>query len=246
MTGEVIALNAAIQDLYTAFRVYDVGRLHDSGCPHCVTDADHARILSNPISNLSAQDLERFAFKAGTTWGTADDFRRFLPRILELLPGELSELMDASIILSKLARFSWSTWPNEERVAIGRYLWALWEVVLGTDRWGSLTPEDLLEAYSGLFDDVSAFLDSWERNHGKAATVALARMVESHADELARNGRVARTYSQDADRTLVSQWLLAPARLLQLESGFFASDDPDEIATISRAVDCLHWTRTAT
>jgi hypothetical protein len=95
------AIANAIEDLY---RVFAGCRLdpHVEGCPHCVSDRDHARIHSRPLRSLSGDDLGRYAFKAMTTWGNERDFRHFLPRILELL---VSNDLDppTEVVLGKLA-----------------------------------------------------------------------------------------------------------------------------------------------
>ena len=99
---------------------------HVDGCPHCVLEADHSALHSVKLRALSAVQLERFAFKALTTWGSLEDLKHFLPRMLELLPHDLGTRVDAPILLGKLARGAWSSWPAEEVIALRRYLDALW------------------------------------------------------------------------------------------------------------------------
>src|SRR2546430_7623713 len=85
----------------------------------CVTGDDLLRIASKPLRKLIAGDLERYAFKAITTWGEVHDFKHFLPRLLELAAeaGEVGHTAPETL-LHKLAFGQWRTWPRPEVEAI--------------------------------------------------------------------------------------------------------------------------------
>jgi len=82
-------LKKAIADLYSVFKDYRLDS-HVEGCPCCVTKNDKQLIEAKVLTELSPDDLNRFAFKAMTTWGTVEDFKHFLPRQRELLYQGLS------------------------------------------------------------------------------------------------------------------------------------------------------------
>jgi hypothetical protein len=132
------AVRGALAALHRAFD--GVPRpAHLTGCPCCAGRVDLARLLSVPRASLTAADLELYATKAITTVGTPDDFRWFLPRLLELLlTGELE--VDVEIVLGKLAISGFDDWAPSLRTAIEEVLWAeltrrLLDCPSGVDEW---------------------------------------------------------------------------------------------------------------
>lgn len=109
-------MNDAIERLYGVFSAYPHPRALD-GCP-CCTSAQMAKpLVTKPLRTLDGQDLERYAFKALTTWGAVEDYKYFLPRIIELsMSGEL--LWDIEMTLGKLEYGDFPSWPLREREAI--------------------------------------------------------------------------------------------------------------------------------
>ena len=70
-------------EMYAAFAKCRHPRSLD-GCPCCTSMEESVRLLSIPLRDVPPERLERYAFKATTTWGSIDDYRFFLPRIFEL------------------------------------------------------------------------------------------------------------------------------------------------------------------
>ena len=60
-----------------------------------------------------------------TTWGDADDFRYFPPRLLEFYPFIGTGLLNPQIVFSKLTYANWRQWSKAEQVALEEYFWAL-------------------------------------------------------------------------------------------------------------------------
>src|SRR5216683_3071765 len=67
LMDEQTALHEAIEQLYATFASYP---LHHPviGCTCCVSKADQERIASKALRQLAGYDLERFAWKAMSTW----------------------------------------------------------------------------------------------------------------------------------------------------------------------------------
>jgi hypothetical protein len=107
-------------------------------------------LLSKPLRAISADEISRFAFKALTTWGTLQDYKYFLPRILELtFSGEL--FVDIEITVGKVSRGDFDSWPPEEQTAIREVLRAAWiERVETCDVRGA---DSILCAASGIYND---------------------------------------------------------------------------------------------
>src|SRR5262249_12479085 len=109
-----VTLAQAIAALYEAFGRYR-RRPSIDACPHCVGKKDQATLARAPLRNLSCAELSRYAFKAITTWGEAEDYKHFLLRILELAvtpEGREWPGLDLEVIAGKIQLAGWPTWPS--------------------------------------------------------------------------------------------------------------------------------------
>lgn len=184
MAGEAVEINgdgsnevlAAIDDLYQVFRSYRL-RPHMDACPCCTSDHDRARVQASSLRALGVDDLDRYVRKAMTTWGDENDFRHFLPRVLELTVDEADSFVEIEIILGKLAYAEWARWPAAERIAIESFLGPRWDLGLRQD------PSDDVRGSHSQFDadswlcgialtglDTKPYVDAWRRR-GAASTV---------------------------------------------------------------------------
>ncbi|HEX4973343.1 MAG TPA: hypothetical protein VFV69_20050 [Steroidobacteraceae bacterium] len=117
-------MNDAIERIYRVFSAYPHPRALD-GCPCCTSRQVAQPLVTKPLRALDSQDLEQYAFKALTTWGTVEDYKYFLPRIIELtVSGDL--LWDIEMTLGKLAYGDFASWPLHERQAIEDFLLDAW------------------------------------------------------------------------------------------------------------------------
>lgn len=78
-------LRDAIEGLYAAFERAAPGKI--DGCPCCVHKVDRCVLISTPLRELSSSDLDNFAWKAMTTIGWREDFRRPAEPLLGGCPG---------------------------------------------------------------------------------------------------------------------------------------------------------------
>lgn len=83
-------------------------------------------ITRSPLREIPHEYLSAYAGRALTTVGNLDDFRHFLPRILELLADNFDQEIDPERVLGKLAYGQWTEWPAVEQHAIRAYLQKLW------------------------------------------------------------------------------------------------------------------------
>jgi hypothetical protein len=227
----------AIEGLYRAF-AHRPAPSHVEGCPHCVDDSDHARLMARPLRQLTAQHLERYAFRAMTTWGDANDFAHFLPRLLELLASESGSSFDPARLLGKLELARWRTWPTNQVSAVERYLFAAWRAILA-DYPGHLATADFLPGLSWLFDDLAPFLDTWSADHGLAALRHLTALILENEHVLWRKGSLDRAGWRPAQFAQVVAWLRSSSVVEWLERGFFAHSDATFASELSQAHECL-------
>src|SRR5262249_30195026 len=133
---EHVALHVASGGLYSTFASYPLKRVI-AGCPHCVSRADSYALHARALDTLTAEDVRRYATKAMTTFGDAQDFKHFLPRLLELLAHEVEAGgaeedigFSEEILGGKLALAGYAGWPAVEREAVERFLDAIWAALL--------------------------------------------------------------------------------------------------------------------
>lgn len=149
----------AIQGLYETFRSYRV-EFPLQACECCVTDGDQRRIAAAPLADLSEFDIGRYVYKAVTTFGTVQDFKHFLPRILELQALDPNFRVGGEIVAGKLRCAGWPKWRQDEVDAVDRFLRAFWRHVLETPESTRLIDEALCMVAllaGGLVD----YLDCW-------------------------------------------------------------------------------------
>jgi len=144
-------VHSAIEAVYATFA--DVPRPTTvRGCPCCTTDVENCALLARPLRELSADDLDRYAWKAVTTMGTADDLTYFLPRLLELLVDDTLGA-ETEAVLAKL-EYVYDTWPLARQRAV----------------------DDLIEAVL-LHPLIRDTADAWICGCGLGTTDAAARLA---------------------------------------------------------------------
>jgi hypothetical protein len=173
-------------------------------CPCCVHDDDQAKLRSRPLRELTADDLEHYVWKAMSTWGDANDFRHFLPRVLELATGHPDDLFGTEIVLGKLGYATWWGWPKPERDAVEDVLWLRWTSGLALDP-SEFDADAWLCGASLARVDGRSYVDAWRTCPAPAAFAHLAEFLTSNPDPLTK-GRLANAFypasrSDDRSRT---------------------------------------------
>jgi hypothetical protein len=159
MVESDIELRSVIEGLYRTFARYPLP-IHVDGCPHCVSDSDHALLYARGLRDLGPDEIARYSFKAMTTWGGTDDFRHFLPRIFELISADGGGWTVPEAVFGKLPYGQWETWPRDEREAIICFFETLWWNIL--DHFPhAFSAEDGLCCIAQADDDMARYLSRW-------------------------------------------------------------------------------------
>lgn len=170
-----------MEQLYLAFRHYSLPNRIEA-CPCCRTPGETRHLHTKPLRALDAEDLSLFTFRAMTTVGNADDFRHFLPRILELLPEDFP--VDPEVVLGKLDYAEWLKWPTQEVQAVRSYLCSLWA-------WARSQPLDPLNpsypeigewlcAIARAEPDIAHYLTAWLSDPTPEAQTRLQTFCYEH------------------------------------------------------------------
>jgi hypothetical protein len=89
-----------------------------AGCPCCIEDKQIAVLLSRPLRELSADELSSYASSVFLTVGGEEDFRYFVPRILEISATDPGWWPDPEVVARALAEARWQQWPTAQREAV--------------------------------------------------------------------------------------------------------------------------------
>ncbi len=231
-------VNKAVERLYDVFNRYPRPSTF-SGCQCCI-DRTQPRIAGKLTKDLLHADFSDYIidapFDGSAGIGTVNDFKHFLPRMLELMAPAHSQLgYPSDCLMRKLAKLDWRQWLKAEAEAIEEFFEAFWLDVLicPKNNWDA---DDFIARVAALGLDISPFLETWRVQIDQKAIKKFVAIRYRFSDwfnrkddcadmpEQARNGRQWLTDSKTAD------WL---------EAAFFANSDSDIAAEISEAVDLL-------
>lgn len=234
-------LGEAVEGLYRAFRGYAPSR-HVQGCDCCVSPDDQRRLRSKPLRSLEAEDLTRFAFKAMTTWGTVEDYKHHLPRILELAAtreGRGSPGLDYDVILGKLSHGGLASWPTLEQQALAAYWHAALRSTLEVEDDDGLFASTL-RALLPVELDVEGVLAQLAADERPCAVLQTVRLVRETVPALQVVGRL-HDWPDVPGTAVLEAWLRDPARIAYLEAAFARLLDTPQATDIADAADRLRW-----
>jgi hypothetical protein len=241
-----LRLFTAVKGLYTEFAGYSHHHAVDF-CPHCVSKADIALLYARPLRELTAPDLEKYAFKAMTTWGDPDDFKHFLPRIFELLtlssPKSLE--IDPEIAIGKMNYARWKTWPENEQAAVVNFLKAWLHCRLISEFSYSSLHEvsSCLESIAIVEKNLTPYLATWRADFFAVTNARLntAGFLDFSQDTLYK-GKLAWAANPSQAAQIIN-WLLEPEVLPLMEKTaleFFETvTDPELTAILEGGVNAL-------
>jgi hypothetical protein len=229
------SLDGATERLYGAFG--DVPRPQRvAGCPHCVQPGEEASLVSRPLRELSADDLERYAFKAMSTWGTGEDFRYFAPRLLDLTASGVMPWPGFEVVCGKLDQAGVRTWA--QLPAVEEFLRAFWTATL--HRFPASPPvSEVMWGIVTVAGDLSPYLAEWER----LATVACIRHLQEAAESELYSSRgggrhpVAGAVTGPAGR--LRQWLAGGAAADAVIARALQTDDEETLDQLTQAHNAL-------
>ena len=115
------SLDKSIQALYQVFRKYPARR-NMPYCPCCTKESDIYKLFHRPLEQLTIDDMDRFIWKAMTTFGEVGDFKHFLPRILELLALTGDDFPEVFLVGSKLGYGKLEEWASRRAISSERIL----------------------------------------------------------------------------------------------------------------------------
>ncbi len=201
-------IQSAVSELYRVFKPYRLGD-DFTGCDHCISTSDSRHLATIPLRELTVRDLDHYAFKAMTTWGTDRHFKHFLPRLLELATDHFLAFNFPEVLLGKLTYAKWISWPEPERRAIHQFLDGFWLHQLNSP--GDFpTDERIRTTLGGLAqacDTILPFLELWTQQSAPLPALHLAQLVNDTSDDIMTTGTVKLWGSSSAQCQELVKWL---------------------------------------
>ncbi len=208
-----------IQQLYTLF---SSGAPPQTliGCPCCTTTLTQTKWHQNDVALIDASSISDYTFKAMSTYGTVENFRYFLPRILELLASQQLQI-DRSLVWSKLKYGQWTSWPIREVAAIRQFLEVYWNnhLMQTTD----FDRDTLLELYD-LTKNIKWMLELWSLDYKSPAFKKTLQLVVDYASP---NGfKKSDWLIEEADLNILNQWLSKNSVSWEEALSYYEAVDP--------------------
>lgn len=213
-------LNIAIEELYSKFSKYPFKSAIE-GCPCCVSASDKATLHSKQLRELEDEDISRYAFKAMTTWGNLDNFKHYLPRILELT-AKRKLVVDTFVVLGKLEYGKWKNWDLTEQDSINKFLITWWKYDINNNRFFD---SELLIEINKLIKNLPRLLINWNLDIGKQGFRNFVELIEYHYHDLTHKNRTFEEFTEE-EVHIFKSWIKSNSS--KLEEGFFIYEKDDK------------------
>jgi hypothetical protein len=236
-------LSQAIENLYRIFKRHRPGVDFES-CSHCVSETEDVALKKKRLTDITNDDISRYAFKAMTTWGTVEDFKHFLPRIFELVATSEDFPIEFEVAIGKLAYGKWQFWPDHEIDAIEQFLSAWWNATLSTpfSESTSMLADDVLCSLAQVVENLDPYLAHWNSSTDLEAGLHLAAFVDWNFDSLYKKDRIDGAFwKEELTEQQTVEWLRTPERRLRLER--LCTENPRHpfAYLLSEAAQKLEW-----
>ncbi len=222
-------LKQATENLYQVFSKYGLkGGLRDRSCPCCVSEGEIRELVKRPMSDLSVEEIGHFARSAISTFGDIDDFKHFLPRILELFQDRTYDLIDDFLTFEKLNYAEWETWDEHEIEVIENYFLALWSKSVSDEN----CPDSFIENAFHLvskYNGIEKALKIWENRCSKKSVGLIVEYILKNPHSRLR----------ESDYYTFWNWASSETNLNRLEELYFEIEDELEASRISVAYTLL-------
>jgi hypothetical protein len=222
-------LEITIERLYDTFAKYQ-GKSKLEGSPlYDDLDTWNKELQSKNIRELTNEDLSKFAGKVILTWGDENDYRYYLPRILELT-AKLKTPYDIWTLYSRLEDANWKTWDINEQTAINEFSLELWNKLLNDNsekaEWEF---KDYFHAIANFYPDFSQILKVWETNNSFASIKHLTNYIFEERQYLFDNNFINSCEKNTKNINEFKAWLISDMIIEKIEQAFY-DNEKDEIA----------------
>jgi hypothetical protein len=222
-------LKISIEKLYDIFAKYQgLSRLEGSPL-YDDLETWNKQLRSKKLTVLTAEDLSLFAGKVILTWGDENDYRFYLPRILELT-AELKTPYDIWTLYSRLEDANWKTWNADEQAAINDFTIELWNnLLIDNSKKAEWEFKDYFHAIANFYPDFSQVLKVWETNDSLTSVKHLTNYIFDERQNLFDNNYIDSVEKNTKNIEQFQIWLTSDKTIKKIEKAFY-ENDKNEIA----------------
>jgi hypothetical protein len=208
-------LEIIVQRLYKIFQPYKLRKNFRERCCFEVIHPDDIKMLyTEPLHMLSVKDIEEYLCGAMRDLGNVEDFKYFLPRILDLIQHTDNYLEEYLLTNKVLELAAWKRWKTTEIKAIENYFIAVWKNRVNNENNSFEKIYDLLLVmitYIGWEQTLSI----WERSENTNWMHDIVDMI------------IANDYHKFNEEIIehLMHWLSSETMLEKLEKLFFETSD---------------------
>ncbi len=235
-----------IKELYETFDKYHSNSNMNGSPNYDELDKWNKELFSKPLQELDENDLSRFTGKAMTTWGTANDYKHFLPRIFELT-AELKTPYEIWIVFDKLTLAKWNEWTEKEQTVIQEFMIALWESILNDNsekaEWEF---KDYFSAIAHFYPNFIELLNIWSESKSKAGIKHLAEFIVSEKTTLFDRKKISGFHDQKENAQEFINWILSDKMLNKIQQKYFEYEKESFAEKISWAEQIITAERKST
>ena len=223
------SLKISIKILYDIFAKYQ-GLSKLKGSPlYDELDTWNKELRSKKLRDLTDEDLSRFSGSVILTWGDENDYRCYLPRILELT-AELKTPFQIWTLYSRLEDANWKTWDIEEQTAINDFTLELWNNLLNDNcekaEWEF---KDYFHAIANFYPDFSQVLKVWETNDSYGSIKHSTNYIFEERQHLFDNNFINSIEKNTKHIDEFRIWLTSEKTIKKIEQAFY-DNEKNEIA----------------
>jgi len=192
-----------IENLYTVFAAKKPPQGIDA-CYCCLSEEEIKMLLAKPLRNLNAEVLSSYTMSVFLTVGSEEDYRYFLPRILEIVFQKVDWWPSKEVVFERLGRANWLSWSAIEKKALCEYFDAFFEYTIGLEKNAARHLDDLLCGLGLAGVNLQAYLTRLE--HPDLHSLLLG-YFEENASSLEKGTLSNSFWSNNRDKaTTIIEW----------------------------------------
>ncbi len=189
MTHTSITLQQAIAQCYAEFAHYHAPQVNELNvCLTCCMPMNVAEEMCHlPLRQISAKHIWEYNSSAKSSPEYANQYKYFLPRILELLAQGEELALDNGWILGRLRKCPPDSFTVSEQLVINQFCQAYFADFLNHFPWQTSSrfydesAFGLLYLLENPFWDADALLMTWQQNDSPQATLQFVNSVSDYA-----------------------------------------------------------------
>lgn len=228
-------LQKSIAVLYDTFAKYQSMSTLEGSSIYEDLEEWKKELKSKNLMDLTATDLSRFAGKVILTWGDENDYKFYLPRILEL-SASYNTPYDIWTVYSRLEDAKWKQWDRDEQEAINNFTLELWEHIVNDHHKEALYNfKEYFHAILCYYPHIQSVFTSWETSKSTAAIKHLSNYILEERVHIFDKNYINSRIKNTVHIATFKAWLTSDSIINKLENAFFDIKNKEIAAQLSWA-----------